>query len=339
MSSRRRIPPDLASVKKSRSCFTGAVTKALDKLKAIKAAEPADILVINTRDVDRILSSLERTETGFLLTLEDAQNFVPEGDGEDAFLLEEDLAMEMFQSAISTARDMSDQLLTLKAVLNGLSNFSIDLTALQDSLTDKPESDQSTALQSLENLFSSLRAQWQGANLAKDHPLKQELDSCRKNLTDLGADVASARNKSDSHSTTTSTTSSSSPERTCCGNSKSDLPTIDVPTFHGSILEWNTFWASFKSTIEDRKDLSNTKKIHYLRQAVKDPDVQLLLHSPTETPDMYVDVVKELKERFNKTREIHHHLTKALIQLPSPKQTRVDLRRMVDSVKRTMDSI
>ena len=72
---------------------------------------------------------------------------------------------------------------------------------------------------------------------------------------------------------------------------------------------------------------------------MKDPDVQLLLHSPTETPDMYVDVVKELKERFNKTREIHHHLTKALIQLPSPKQTRVDLRRIVDSVKRTMDSI
>ena len=54
---------------------------------------------------------------------------------------------------------------------------------------------------------------------------------------------------------------------------------------------------------------------------------------------MYVDVVKELKEPFNKTREIHRHLAKALIQLPSPKQTRVDLRRMVDSVKRNIDSI
>ena len=54
---------------------------------------------------------------------------------------------------------------------------------------------------------------------------------------------------------------------------------------------------------------------------------------------MYVDVVKELKERFNKTREIHRHLTKSLVQLSSPKQTRVELRRMVDSVKRTIDSI
>ena len=186
--------------------------------------------------------------------------------------------------------------------------------------------------------YSSLREEWKRANLPNDHPVKSELDSCRKTLTTLGADVASAKDKSDSHSTTSST-SSFSPERSCCGNSKSDLPTIDVPTLHGSILEWNTFWASFQSTIDNRKDLSNTKKLHYLRQAVKDSDVQLLLHSPTETPDMYVEVVQELKERFNKTREIHRHLTKTFLQMPSPKQTRVDLRRMVDSVKRTMDSI
>ena len=165
MSSRRRPPADLASVKKSRASFTGAVTKALDKLKAIKFAEPADILLINTKEVDRILSSLERTEAGFLVMLEDAQNFIPEGEAEEAFLLEEDTAMESFHSSISAARDLSDQLLTLKSVLNGLSNFSCDLSALQDSLVDKPESNQSSALQSLENLFSSLREQWQGANL------------------------------------------------------------------------------------------------------------------------------------------------------------------------------
>ena len=104
-------------------------------------------------------------------------------------------------------------------------------------------------------------------------------------------------------------------------------------------MDWSTFWASFKSTIEDRKELSNTQRLHYLRQAVKDPDVQLLLHSPVETPDMYLDVVQELKARFNKTREIHRHLTKALLDLPSPKQTRVDLSRLADTVKRTMDSI
>ena len=101
----------MASVKKSRACLTGAITRSLDKLKAIKSDEPAEILLINSKDVDRILSSLTKTETNFLLTMEDAQNFVPEDDAEEDFQLEEELVLETFQAAISAARDLADQLL------------------------------------------------------------------------------------------------------------------------------------------------------------------------------------------------------------------------------------
>ena len=140
----------------------------------------------------------------------------------------------------------------MKAVLNGLANFRCDLDAIQESLTTKPDSNQATAYQTLDNLFSSLRSQWQTANLPKDHPIKVELDSCRRILTTLGADVAAARDKSDSHSTSTI----SSPASPCCGSlGRNDLPTINVPTFNGGVMEWSSFWASFKSTIEDRKKL------------------------------------------------------------------------------------
>ena len=54
---------------------------------------------------------------------------------------------------------------------------------------------------------------------------------------------------------------------------------------------------------------------------------------------MYLEVVQELKERFGKTREIHRLLTKTLLDLPSPKQTRVDLRTLTDTVKRTINSL
>ena len=341
MSSRRRPPVDLTAVKKSRASYTGAITRALDKLKAIPATLAEEVLAIKSKDLDRILSSLERTEAGFLTTLEDAQGFAPEGEDEEpAFQMEEDLAMEGFQNNISTARDLANELLTLKAVLNGLNNFKNDLDAIQDSLAEKPESDQSGAYSALEAHFTSLRDQWQAADLYKEHPIKAELDSCRKVLLTLGADVASARDKSDSHSTTPSSSTSSTISSPCCGSrSRNDLPTIDMPVFKGGIMDWSTFWASFKSTIEDRKELSNTQRLHYLRQAVKDPDLQLLLHSPTETPDMYLEVVQELKSRFNKTREIHRHLTKSLLELQGPKQTRVELRRLADTVKRNIDSL
>ena len=336
MSSRRRIPPDLAAVKRSRAGCTGAITKALDKLKAIPSSTSEEVRLINSKDVDRTLSSIMKTEASFLHSLEDAQLYVPE-DTEEAFQLEEELAADLFTTAISATRDLGEQLLCLKAVLNGLANFSCDLDAIQDTLTSKPDSNQVSDLTDLKVLFSSLRSQWQDANLPTDHPIKAELDSCRRTLATLGADVTAASDKSDSHSSTSS--SSASTSGPCYILGKNDLPTITVPKFTGDILDWSSFWASFKSTIEDRTELSNTQRLHYLRQAIVDPELQLLLHSPAETPDFYLEVVDELKERFNKTREIHKLLSRTLADLSSPKQTRADLRRLVDLVKRTISSM
>ena len=339
MSSRRRPPADLSAVRRSRAGCSGAITKALDKLRAIPIEQTEEVLKIKTKDVERILASIEKTETGFLQTLEDAQSFAPEDEGEEAdFQREEDLAADSFMTSLSVTRDLAEQLLAIKAVLVGISNFRCDLDAIQDSLADKPDSNQNSSYSSLQTLFSSLREQWQTADLGGEHPVKTELDACRRALTIMGAEVAAAREKSDSHSSTTSTSSSSS-SPCCVSLGRSDLPRIDVPTFNGEIMQWSTFWASFQSTIGDRKELTNTQRLHYLRKAVTDPDIQLLLHSPTETPDMYLEVVQELKSRFNKTREIHRHLTKALISTASPKQTRIELRRLADTVKRTIDSL
>ena len=262
MSSRRKPPADLAAVKRSRAGCTGAITKALDRYKAIPSATAEDALIINTKEIDRILISIEKTETAFLQSLEDAQAFLPE-EGEEAFLLEEELAADTFNSSISATRDLGDQLLCTKAVLNGLANFKCDLDAIKESLRAKPDSNQVSAFQTLEHLFSSLRSQWQTANLPRDHPIKAELDSCRIALTALGADVTAAHEKSDSHSSTTSSTTSS-PGYSII--SKNDLPTIEVPKFIGDILEWSSFWASFKSTIEDRKELSNTQSTIFDKQ-------------------------------------------------------------------------
>ena len=97
MSSRRRPPVDLAAVKKSRASYCGAITRALDKLKAIPAAQTEDVLLIKSKDLDRTLASIEKTEAGFLTTLEDAQGFAPtEEEDEPAFQAEEELAMDTF---------------------------------------------------------------------------------------------------------------------------------------------------------------------------------------------------------------------------------------------------
>ena len=341
MASRRRVPhPDYASVKKSRSSFTGAVTKALDKFTSIPHDTPEEVRGVNSKDIDRILVSLDRTEKGFQQNLEDAQDFCPTDEAEEVtFQQDEDNAKYHFINSLSTIRDLGDKLLTLKSVLNGLAIFKTDLSALQESLEEKPETNQVEALQSLNLLYGKLRQEWNNANLDPTHPIRGEVDSCRKVLTCLGADVATAKDKSDSHSSITSTSiSTPSPEHPGCCSSKSDLPVIDVPKFYGNIMAWSTFWASFESTIGKRKDLDNTKRLHYLRMAIKDEEAKKLLYSPTETPDFYLEVVEELKWKFDRTREVHRVLTKTILELQTPKQTRADLRRLTDQVKRIICS-
>ena len=226
----------------------------------------------------------------------------------------------------------------MKSVLHGLANFQQDLEAIQDTLASKPDSNLVSDLQDLKSLFSSLRGQWQSANLPNNHPIKQELDACRKELATVGTEIAAAIDRSDTHSTASSSSSTSAPSPHYIV-SKNDLPTIEVPKFSGDLLDWSSFWVAFKSTIEDRSELSNNQKLHYLRQAISDPELQLLLHSPAETPNFYTEVVEELKERFDKTREIHKLLSRTLADLSSPKYTRADLRKLVDLVKRNISSL
>ena len=106
------------------------------------------------------------------------------------------------------------------------------------------------------------------------------------------------------------------------------LPTIDVPTFHGDIMKWSTFWSAFQATIDSR-NLSKTNKLTYLRKAIRDPD----------SPDFYDEVVKALKVRFDRTKEIHRNLVQSVVSLPSVKNTRSDLRKRVDDLKHFISSI
>ena len=338
MALRRRNPKDLNDVKKSRGGYTGAVTKAVDKLQRIPFGEPEEVQAISTKDLDRILASLVKTETGFLQTMEEALAFIPtDEEEEETFSSEEAFALEAFQDAISTARDTAEQLLSLKSILNGLADFKNLSRSIQDFLDSNPDSNQTHSLQKLDAAFNVMRTEWNRADLPNTHPLKVELDSCNRTLTTLEDAVAAVRDKSDTHSSITSTSSRSSEHTGCCG-SKSDLPVIDVPKFHGDIMTWSTFWASFESTIGSRPDLEDTKKLHYLRMAIKDEEAKKLLYSPTETPNFYKEVVEELKRRYHRTREVHRSLTKSILSLQNPKQTRSDLRKLTDEVKRLIAS-
>ena len=134
MSSRRTPPADMAAVKRSRSSLVGAVTKINDKVKAMKSDEAAEVRLINPKDLARYLTSLEKTEAGFSQSLDDAQDFAPEGEAEDAFQDEEQIASDNFNSTLSILRDKIEHLITLRNTLTKVGILSKDLKTLEDLL-------------------------------------------------------------------------------------------------------------------------------------------------------------------------------------------------------------
>ena len=307
MDTRRKKPVDMAGVRRSRAAHTGTITRVTDRLLAIPYDHPEEVECIKSKEVQNHLNTLLKTETGLNYSIEEAQDFAPTEEGELAdFQQEELMIIENFESSLFRARELGEKLVAYKAVFTGISLFRSDLDALQSSLDEQPDLDNSTSLSGLQSLFSSLREQWTQAELSKDHPLKAELEACKKSLTGMQRDVTTAKARADtSSSTTASTTGSTSSGEGYHHHHFNELPKIKVPTFNGDILGWSTFWSTFESTVDGRKDLSNSQKLNYFKQAIKDPSLQMLLNSPIETPDTYPDLVAEMKERFEKPREVH----------------------------------
>ena len=314
MASKRR-PPDMDAIRKSRASFTGAITKARNKLTDMKKTELA---TYNAKAIERLLTSLSTTEAGFQQTLEDAQD-LPVDDEAPLDETDEMYASEAFSDAITEARDLAEEMLQLKSIHTGLEDFKCDLQALRDNFSLQPELDHDTAYKALDYTFSSLRKEWRKVNAPSTHQLKTDLDICSKALYMMAAEVTTSKARLAPSLTSLSTSMSSKDEDL---DEHCRLPKIDVPTFNGDIMEWATFWNQFEATIDSNGRLSDTSKLVYLRRAIKDPDSKNL---GVEKPGMHREIVATLKERFEKHREVHRNLCEKLVHIGSAKPTRDSL--------------
>ena len=330
----------MEGVKRSRGAHSGVLTRAYDKLSAIPFEHPDDVRRVKSTEVRSILKTISTTEAGFSASMEEAQDFAPTEESDMAPFQEEELEVaEAFHQRLYTIRTLGEQILTCKTVLTGVTTFKTRLDALQDSLDSDPDRDHSTSLSRLQTLLYSLREQWEEADLSPEHALQSELDRCEVQLSHKEGDVSAAKARATPPTPPLSSTVASLSTTGAAAHQYSKLPMIKVPTFNGDIMGWSTFWATFKSTVDSRIELNSSQKLNYLRQAIKDPALELLMNSPLEGPDTYQDLVDELKDRFQKTKEIHQAIVKTVTSIFSPKYTRADLRLFYDTVKTSITNL
>ena len=331
MSLRRKTPVDMAGVKKSRASSLGKVTTAAAKVKAVKHDDPAEIRLIAPKDLERILSSLEKTEAGFEQSFEEALDFAPTGEDEDAFYEEEEAAKVLFDEAINAVKDQAKFLVNLRKAWASVAHLSRDVKALETNLDNGENC--TTFLPNMEKTIERLREQCDELTLSDHHSVKEELEACSLRLGTLRLQASAAILPTLPSSTPTAATT----YRPDHGGGK--LPPIALPTFTGDIMEWSNFWMKFTDVVDKKEHLSTTTKLTYLKQAITDPAVQVMLNSPTEGPETYKNLVKSLHQRYERTKKIHRDLVSKMDNLPEAKNTSTDLRKLVDDTTAYMASI
>ena len=334
MSLRKKTHTDFLSLKRSRSGYNGNITKVADKLAEMAEL---DLSSLNIRVVENLVKSITTSETKYLSTLEEANDFLSKEENADTLLDEEEATVEQFQLTVSDVRESAANLISLKTSAKNLRKLTDAVKAVRDAFTMRPEADQSAGLHSLQSSYAAILNEWDEGNHDDDHPLRNMISECGSHITQLICEMAGTRDATpvSSHDRSTSSFASCDFPR----RMENKLPTIEVPTFSGDIMKWATFWAAFQSGVGTKDHLSNTTKLIYLRKAIKDPECQTLLTDPREDDDLYQSIVKELHECFDRTKEVHRNLVQQLIRLTSIKETREEIRRLMSTVKSILSSL
>lgn len=118
------------------------------------------------------------------------------------------------------------------------------------------------------------------------------------------------------------------------------LPKIEVATFNGELLNWQTFWEQFDVSVHSRKDISDAEKLTYLRYSLKNGSAKSVIESLSQAGEQYPEAIESLKGRYDKPRLIHQAHVKKIYEVPSSKDgSGKELRRLHDTVQQHLRAL
>ncbi len=118
------------------------------------------------------------------------------------------------------------------------------------------------------------------------------------------------------------------------------LPKLEVPTFDGNILNWKTFWEQYCVSVHTKPSLSDSEKLVYLQQSLKDGSAKHVIEGLSRTGDCYSEAVECLQARFDCPRLIHQIHVRMIMEAASLKEgTGKELRRLHDTVQQHLRAL
>ena len=78
------------------------------------------------------------------------------------------------------------------------------------------------------------------------------------------------------------------------------LPKLDVSSFSGNILHWQSFWERFTISVHEQPSLSNSEKLVYLQQSLKKGSANHVIDSLSHTGDNYPEAIVSLRSHYDR---------------------------------------
>ena len=69
------------------------------------------------------------------------------------------------------------------------------------------------------------------------------------------------------------------------------LPKINIPTFDGEMLHWQTFWEQFGIAVDEQPHISDTEKLVYLRHSLKDGSAKHVIEGLSHSGNQYKEAI------------------------------------------------
>ncbi|XP_060588880.1 uncharacterized protein LOC132744245 [Ruditapes philippinarum] len=110
------------------------------------------------------------------------------------------------------------------------------------------------------------------------------------------------------------------------------LPKLSLPVFSGDILEWQSFWDAFDSSVHQNPNLTEVQKFNYLKTQLEGSAANVI-QGFALTHANYIQAVDLLKERFGQSHKIIHAYIQALLNLPAPSNTLHSMRNYNDKLE------
>ena len=114
------------------------------------------------------------------------------------------------------------------------------------------------------------------------------------------------------------------------GSQNHKLPKLSLPKFNGNILDWQTFWDSFETTVHLNHTLTDIQKFSYLKSLLES-SASNVIAGLALTNSNYEMAITLLRERYGQKHKIINAYMKSLLNLSAPQSNLFSLREFYDT--------